>query len=655
LAENDKNIVGKIIELIFRRQSLTILAFTSCNKLDMRNKILANALFIVVACLNAHAGERSKTDSLQRALNEATTADSLDILLQIGNAFFQKEQYSEALEAFFASYQISECVDSVRSSAEAANNIGRVYYHMEKYADALKYFNLALTCYENQQDEKRKGGVYNNIALIYYELDSLNVAASYYDTALTIYEKYDQKLQLATIYHNLGLLYLNTQKTAEAIANLQSSKQIFTEEGYLKYAANATNNIGRAYYKNKQFEEAIPFLEEGLEEAKQANSAFLIMDNYQYQADCFTKMGLYKQALEMTTKHYELKDSLLTKENEEAMAEIQARYESEIHARENVLLRKENESKAARIRLQNILGLGSMLIMILIGLALISYYRGNRAKSQANAMLMLQKKKIEEKNAQLSEINEQMSVQHSEIITQKQELEELNTIKDKLFSIISHEFRSPLNSLKGTLKLLNMGVLSDDEQQRISEVLSEKIDSTSMFLDNLLHWAKSQMQGINPKPVEVDLGGIARESVSLLRPLADQKKLVIQNDIPTGSDVWIDYNMAELVFRNLLSNAIKFSMAGGTISLASHTSDNFIKISVKDTGVGIPDEKLKILFTEQTLSTRGTSKETGIGIGLLITKSFIESNGGKIWVDSKENKGSTFSFTVPRYSPMQKG
>jgi tetratricopeptide (TPR) repeat protein len=397
LAENDKNIVGKIIELIFRRQSLTILAFTSCNKLDMRNKILANALFIVVACLNAHAGERSKTDSLQRALNEATTADSLDILLQIGNAFFQKEQYSEALEAFFASYQISECVDSVRSSAEAANNIGRVYYHMEKYADALKYFNLALTCYENQQDEKRKGGVYNNIALIYYELDSLNVAASYYDTALTIYEKYDQKLQLATIYHNLGLLYLNTQKTAEAIANLQSSKQIFTEEGYLKYAANATNNIGRAYYKNKQFEEAIPFLEEGLEEAKQANSAFLIMDNYQYQADCFTKMGLYKQALEMTTKHYELKDSLLTKENEEAMAEIQARYESEIHARENVLLRKENESKAARIRLQNILGLGSMLIMILIGLALISYYRGNRAKSQANAMLMLQKKKIEEK------------------------------------------------------------------------------------------------------------------------------------------------------------------------------------------------------------------------------------------------------------------
>lgn len=586
-------------------------------------------------------------DSLTNLLPSATKTDSVEILLLLGEEYFLLEDYPTALDIFFSCLKLSESINLTTRAADAANDIGRIYYNMENYGEALRYFDKALNYFTANKDEQRQGGVFNNIALIYYELDSIDLAVEFYNKALVIKEKYGGKLDMATIYHNLGLVYMHTNQVDLAVENLESSKKIFIEMGYDRYAVNTTNNIGRAYFRDGRYDEALKYFAEGLEGAKKLNSAFLIMDNYKYQADCYARLNNYKEAYAYSNEYYNLKDSLLNLDKEKELAEIHARYENEIREQENELLKNENKAKAATIKMQYILVIGILIIFMLVGVLAIIYYRGNESKKKANQLLHAQKAEIQEKNDVLSKLNNEITVQNNAIKKQKKELEELNSIKDKLFSIISHEFRSPLNSLKGTLALLKVGALSDDELNVISKELTDKINSTSIFLDNLLNWAKSQMQGINPKPATLDLCEIAEENIKLLKSMGDKKKVRIVNEIPEYTTAHIDPNMLNLILRNLISNAIKFSMRGGIINVKSRTEDGMNTVSVSDSGIGMTEENIKMLFQVQTFTTRGTANERGTGLGLFISKNFIESNGGKIWVESQEGKGSTFKFTVP--------
>jgi signal transduction histidine kinase len=595
----------------------------------------------------SHAREKNDIDSLRNLLPSATKADSIEILILLGEEYYLAEDYSSALDIFFSCLKLSESINLTSRSADAANDIGRIYYDMENYSEALKYFNRALNYFTINRDEQRQGGVYNNIALIYYELDSIDLAVEFYTKALEIKQKYGGKLDMATIYHNLGLVYMHTNQVDLAVKNLESSRKIFMELGFEKYAVNTINNIGRAYYRDGRYQEALKYYAEGLKEAKNLNSAFLVMDNYKYQADCYAKLNNYQEAYRYSNEYYHLKDSLLNLDKEKELAEIHARYENEIREQENELLKNENEAKAATIKMQFMLVIGILIIFMLVGVLAIIYYRANLSRKKANQLLYSQKVEIQEKNDVLSKLNEEVTIQNSAIKKQKKELEELNGIKDKLFSIISHEFRSPLNSLKGTLALLKVGALSDEELNVISKELTDKINSTSIFLDNLLNWAKSQMQGINPKPATLNLQEIAEENIKLLKSMGDKKKVRIVNEIPENTTAFIDPNMLNLILRNLISNAIKFSMRGGIIKVNTHTENGMNTVSVSDSGIGMTEENIKMLFQVQTFTTRGTANERGTGLGLYISKNFIESNGGKIWVESEEGRGSIFNFTVP--------
>lgn len=613
----------------------------------MKRTIIVAALFILIDLSGVCAQNFAKIDSLENLLQEANQPDSIKYLLLIGENYFTAEDYSTSLDYFFSCLKLSEAINNVTGSADAANNIGRVYYNMENFSEGLEFFNKALNYFTVNNDEEGQGGVLNNIALIYYELDSIDLAIDNYSKALEIKKKYKDTLDIGAISHNLGLVYMNENKFDLAIQNLITSRDIFVELGFANYAANATNNIGRAYYRSGEYEKALDYFQKGIEEAKKINSSFLLMDNYKYQSDCYAKMDNYREAYRYSNEYYMVKDSLLNIDKEKELAEIQAKYENEIEEQENQLLKKENEANAATIKMQYIIGIGFIIISILAGVLAVIYYRGNQIKKKANELLKNQKVEIEEKNKTLSQLNEEITNQNEEIKIQKKELEDLNGIKDKLFSIISHEFRSPLNSLKGTLALLKVGALSNEELNLISKELTDKINNTSIFLDNLLNWAKSQMHGINAKPENIDLRDLADENIQLLRSMADKKQLRILNKIDEKCNAYVDPNMMNLIFKNLISNAIKFSLRGGNIEINVEKNGKMNTVSIKDYGIGMANENLKMLFQIQTFTTRGTANERGTGLGLFITKNFIESNGGKIWAESEEGKGSSFKFTIP--------
>ena len=235
----------------------------------------------------------------------------------------------------------------------------------------------------------------------------------------------------------------------------------------------------------------------------------------------------------------------------------------------------------------------------------------------------------------------------NELASKGGELEDLNKLKDKLLSIVSHDFRGPLNSLRGTLNLFLKGAITDEELNMLTENLVEKLDNTYNLLENLLNWAKSQMDGMKVYMKEIDLSTISKDCVDLLSPIADKKLVKIKNNIKEPIRAFADNEMVKLILRNLLSNAIKFTTAGNEVILEVKADKNFVTLSVKDNGLGISNEDQDKIFKLGNFSTRGTSNETGMGLGLLLCKDFVEKNGGNIWFKSELGKGTTFYFTLP--------
>jgi PAS domain S-box-containing protein len=234
-----------------------------------------------------------------------------------------------------------------------------------------------------------------------------------------------------------------------------------------------------------------------------------------------------------------------------------------------------------------------------------------------------------------------------------EELKVSNDAKDKLFSIISHDLRSPFNSILGFLNLLSEQYddFSEDERKSFILDLKKSSENTFILLENLLTWSRTQTGGIKVKAVHFDLAEVVDKQFEVLKNIADLKNINITNHVSHDINVYADKDMVKTILINLTNNAIKFTRPGGIINVNAAIMDNDVKISVEDNGVGIEGSVLEDLFKpDKSHLTLGTSKEKGTGLGLLICKEFTERNNGKIWAESVPGNGSTFFFTLPLYS-----
>lgn len=235
------------------------------------------------------------------------------------------------------------------------------------------------------------------------------------------------------------------------------------------------------------------------------------------------------------------------------------------------------------------------------------------------------------------------------LIDKQKELEQLIATKDKFFNIIAHDLRSPFNSILGLSKLVYDNYSKYDDKKRLDliKTIKESSDNAFKLVDSLLIWARVQTGKIPFLPEEYPLFSIVNESITALSSIAAEKNIRILNTI-SNENVYIDIQMISTVLRNLMSNAIKFTQNNGTVVLSSKKYENFVEVSVIDTGVGIEKSRIDKLFEiEKSKSTLGTENEAGTGLGLILCKEFILKHGGKIWCQSEVNKGSKFSFTLP--------
>ncbi len=235
----------------------------------------------------------------------------------------------------------------------------------------------------------------------------------------------------------------------------------------------------------------------------------------------------------------------------------------------------------------------------------------------------------------------------AQILLQKDQLEQSNIEKNKLMSIISHDLRAPLMNIQSYLALLNEGEISSQERPILEKELLKSTNGTIDMLSNLLSWSKSQMEGATVHLVEENLLTALQNTLDMETILASKKNITLTHHISPQITVIADIDMLQLIVRNLINNAIKFTPQNGTIDIEAQLVSNECKLTVSDSGNGIPKDMQENIFSFKSESSLGTNNEKGTGLGLALCKDFVELQGGKIGFESKLEIGSRFFIFIP--------
>ena len=566
-------------------------------------------------------------------------------LLTKGVALNVKGNYPNALDCFLKSIKISEALSLPDLTANNYNNIGTVYSYMGNHSKAAEYFEKFLDAVLKSGDGYGKFSALTNIAETYVKTNELDKALEYDMEALQITRSIPDSSGIAIALFNIGDVYQKKGDPNRALEYIEQSLAISQKINDTEGIAYCYGTLAEIAVKKNQIKKSISAATTSLIYAKKTGHAELIKNSYAVLYQAYMNERNFQKALHYRNLEIGLSDSLFTLQKESETNKLQAAHDLEAKQHQIDLLEKDRiiqQKETAREKMQeNAFIAGIVVLSSLAGFLVWN----NGVKRKKNRVLKKQ-------NAAILEQKIEISAQNKAINAQNTRLEELNEVKNRLLSIISHDFRSPLNSLQSVVGLMEAGNLSATDIRLLSPLIKEKLNVTVDLLENMLHWAKSQMGGMKLNSADFELTRVIDQSIRLMQSQADAKSLTLKNDSNNNVYVYADEALVDIVIRNLVNNAIKFSRKGDTVYISIAVKEGFAKVSVKDTGVGIPhDHKSQLFKGKSFFTTSGTSNEKGTGLGLALCKDLVEVNGGKIEFESEEGKGSTFMFTLPVMKP----
>ena len=545
-----------------------------------------------------------------------------------GVAYAAKGKYPEALSCQLQALRISERLGLEDLTRGNYNDIGILYTDMGDYPKALDYLERALATARQHNPNSMLAALLTNIGEIHKKRNQYDSAIIYNTQALAIARKLHDSLSIAISLLNIGDNYGRKGLPEKALSYLEASLRISEKIGDDEGIAYSNNLISQTYYQSHQYKRSIEYGLVGLLQAKKLGIKELTKDACHTLYSDYRDLGDFEKAMEARNEEIAINDSLYNLEKEKELKSLQSDYDLERQQHQIDLLNKDKliqQSEITRGRIVHYLVVG---LAFLLGFWAFFLVRSNSQKQRLNKLL---------------------KAQNEEIVMQNQQLEDINTIKNKLLSIIGHDLRSPMSSLKGFVDLLKSSTLTEEQIRHFSNLMSNSLVSTSHLLDNLLFWAKSQMEGMRVNAESFDLQGIIRQNKNLVQGRAAEKEVLLVTD-ETGGPVMVyaDEIMVDMVIRNLMENAIKFSRAGDTVTIIVRKETDLVTIAIHDTGMGIkPEDHPKIFNGSVSYTTSGTSREKGSGLGLSLCKELVEKNGGKIWFESEPGKGTSFTFTLP--------
>lgn len=286
---------------------------------------------------------------------------------------------------------------------------------------------------------------------------------------------------------------------------------------------------------------------------------------------------------------------------------------------------------------------GLAILFIFYGLYLIK-----KENSIYQLLILDRNRDLHQKNVHITEQAEKINETAYLLKKQTEELTELNVLKNKLFSIISHDLKAPIYALRNLFSNVQQNDISASELKKFIPEVVKDLNYTTELMDNLLQWAKTQMQANIVRAEKTDIGKLTEDTLQLLRLQAERKKIKIEFNNKNTVFAMMDKDMIQLVMRNLVSNAIKFTPEYGNISVDIHENHQFVEVYISDNGTGMSPDTLKKINNKAFYTSKGTANESGTGLGLMLCKEYLARNGGQLHIESKINKGSIFSFSLPK-------
>lgn len=576
-------------------------------------------------------------ESYEKAISIADSLDNgafiAELQINMGDLYSNLGDHTNALQSYYNGLEYAEMENDSTLMAEANNDVGLKFYELENYEQAEYFLLRSETLSRDLNLNTNLRQVLLNLGNLYSNMENYEEAEYYYQEALDVARLSGDNFTEVRIFYNRGLMEARK-------GNIEAARELFTYSYNRSIDMNtisgkylAASGIGNLENSLGNTGQAIRWLARANQIIEGTTYSSFLLQSYHDLYNAYKNTGNSAESLKWLEMHRMLNDSLTSAEKNRLLAEYEIRFNLKRNEQETAVIRARQQEAQTKLAFQQrflLVSLGGLLILTVIGGFLVS---SNRKRSQIN-------QELEERNNQLNDMNETVQQQNKE-------LEEINHIKNKLFAIIAHDLRGPLSSLQSLLYLIREHDLSEDELDEVSKSLERNLQENASMMDNLLAWARSQMNGISTNRRVFKAEQAFKAVVDQIQFQAEKKGITIKMDTDSGMEMDGDYDMIKLVVRNLVSNAIKFSKTGGTISIIAVEKDGFAEVRIKDDGIGIKEENRGKIFGGDHFTSRGTDNEKGSGLGLTLCKEFIEGHGGKIWFETETGVGTTFIFTIP--------
>ncbi|MDO7136281.1 tetratricopeptide repeat-containing sensor histidine kinase [Algibacter lectus] len=561
-----------------------------------------------------------KANLKARAIND--TALTLYSYSELAKEYMYKDEYAKSLKTFLTGIEIAKDSQNDKWLPILYINISVLYSLQKEYEQAVSFLKKALDVNERNDDQRLTGIILSNLAFSYIEIGNIENAKEPVNKAITIFEDLEQNSWLTYVYEIKGTIFLKKNEYDHALFWLNKSEVLHKNIDQTRYKIPLYLLLSKAYYGLRSNEIAASYAVKALEISKDLNNLENRDEILKILYEVKKADEDFGQALTYLEEFKAISDTINKKNNIKELSILKSNLEFEQEKEKYI---SDNEQKNL---LQRSYIYFSILIILAFTIIIVILKRNNKIQNSLNQKL------IENTHA----------LKKNEI-----HLNGANNTKIRLFSIIAHDLKGPINSFKSLLDLFNKSELSQTEFMHFMPQIGENIESIAFTLNNLLTWGQSQMNGLSTKPDLINVNTLVEDSLRLLSKQADVKSISTINKVEDHVITWSDRDQIDIVIRNLISNAVKFTRAHGTITVAAIEQNEFWQIQIKDNGVGMSEDVLTNIFSEkETSTTYGTQNEKGTGLGLRVCKEMVENNGGTIWVESEIEKGSTFYFTLPK-------
>lgn len=592
--------------------------------------------------------------AINYAMKGLSIADSLNFeegrarcLMNIAGAYTVRGNAILAIEYALQSIEISKKADLKIILARNYTVLGDIYFMQQAYTEAEKYYSKSLRIGKETGNKEIEAIAYYNIGNINMELNNGNIAIKFLDKAFDLFKSTSNMRFQAWTLKAIGDIYFSSKEFSAAEKHYLKALNVFKSLKNTVGVANITLDLGHIQYETNNFTDALELYKKAEQTAEQ--NALLQERNLCFKglSKTYNKLKDFENAYAYLKKFKQSSDSI---HNNQTLKVI-SNYEQDLKLKKLKLEQLNKDLTYQKEKTKNTVVTHSLFTGLAFLLFITVYlYMTYRLKTKTNNVLKSQNDEISKQKKMIQSKNVELNMQNAQIVKHRDELKELNATKDKFFSIISHDLRNPFNYIIGFTELISTNIKNGKYTnfEKYINLINKEAKNTYNLLENLLDWSRSQTGRITYQPEKIDLSKFAEEVIDELESSFNSKKILAVNNIKDSIEVKADHNMLHTVFRNLLTNAIKYTHKQGQIELTAIKNENMAEITVKDNGVGINDEIKNDLFKiDVETTTKGTANESGTGLGLILCKEFVERHNGKIWVESKINEGSKFTFTIP--------